>query len=73
MTQTAQTILEAFFAFRSRQVQRATWNKTLRQMTHLPDHLIDDVDPHAKANVERNLTRPSFNNSDGIHKIYSLD
>lgn len=47
MTDTVHSAIDAFFAFRSRQIQRAAWDNTMRQMTALPHHLIADVDPYA--------------------------
>jgi hypothetical protein len=73
MTDTVHSAIDAFFAFRSRQIQRAAWDNTMRQMTALPHHLIADVDPYASASAERELTRKTFNKTDGIHKIYSFD
>lgn len=73
MTDTVQTAIDAFFALRSRQIQRTAWNNTIRQMTALPPHLIADVDPYAAAAAERELMTKSFNKTDGIHKINSFD
>lgn len=73
MTDTVHSVIDAFFAFRSRQIQRSAWDNTMRQMTALPEHLIIDVDPHAAAAAERELMAHSFNKTDGIHKINSFD
>ena len=51
MTDTVQTAIDAFFALRSRQIQRTAWNNTMRQMTALPHHLIADVDPYCTENI----------------------
>lgn len=73
MTDAVHSVIDAFFAFRSRQLQRAAWDNTIRQMTALPEHLILDVDPYAAGAAERDLIAHSFNKSDGIHKINSFD
>lgn len=51
MTDTVQTAIDAFFALRSRQIQRTAWSNTMRQMTALPHHLIADVDPYCTENI----------------------
>jgi hypothetical protein len=53
MTDTVHSAIDAFFAFRSRQIQRAAWDNTMRQMTALPHHLIADVDPYASIRSEQ--------------------
>jgi hypothetical protein len=73
MSDTVQTAIDAFFAFRSRQIQRSAWENTMRQMNTLPHHLIADVDPHAASAAERELIAKPFNRTDGIHKLYSFD
>ncbi|TCU12963.1 hypothetical protein [Rhizobium sullae] len=37
MTGTAYSILDTFFAFRARQLQRTAWENTIRQMSTLPN------------------------------------
>ncbi|SCW56580.1 hypothetical protein SAMN02927900_02721 [Rhizobium mongolense subsp. loessense] len=59
MTEAAHSILDIFFAFRARQLQRTTWENTMRQMTALPSHLIADVDPYALNNTREGVTHPS--------------
>ena len=73
MTDAVHSAIDAFFAFRSRQIQRSAWENTMRQMSVLPHHLIADVDVHAAAATERELIAKPFNKSDGIHKLYSFD
>lgn len=53
MTDTVHSAIDAFFAFRSRQIQRAAWDNTMRQMTALPHHLIADVDPYIRFRICR--------------------
>ncbi|WP_155774433.1 hypothetical protein [Rhizobium etli] len=59
MTETAHSILDIFFTFRARQLQRTAWENTMRQMTALPSHLIADVAPHAPDNSREWFTHPS--------------
>ncbi|NLS04932.1 hypothetical protein HGP14_16430 [Rhizobium sp. P32RR-XVIII] len=73
MTGTAHEILDIFLAFRTKQIQRAAWQNTMRQMAALPQHLVADVDPYAAAAAERDLISRSFNKPDGINKIYSFE
>jgi hypothetical protein len=73
MTDTVHSVIDAFLAFRSRQIQRAAWDNSIRQMSALPAHLIIDVDPYAASAAERDLIAHSFKKSDGIHKINSFD
>lgn len=73
MNDVVHSAIDAFVAFRSRQMQRSAWDNTMRQMTALPGHLIADVDPYAAAATERKLLATNFKKSDGIHKIYSFD
>ncbi|MBB4228839.1 hypothetical protein [Rhizobium mongolense] len=58
MTEAAHSILDIFFAFRARQLQRTAWENTMRQMTALPCHLIADVDPYALNNTREGVTQP---------------
>lgn len=46
MTGTTHEILDIFLAFRTKQIQRAAWQNTMRQMAALPQHLVADVDPY---------------------------
>ena len=73
MTGTAHEILDIFLAFRTKQIQRAAWQNTMRQMAALPQHLVADVDPYAAAATERDLISRSFSKLDDIDKLYSFD
>ncbi|WP_143534249.1 hypothetical protein [Rhizobium sullae] len=57
MTGTAYSILDTFFAFRARQLQRTAWENTRRQMSTLPSHLIADVAPYPGNNIRESSTR----------------
>ncbi|NNH33162.1 hypothetical protein C9413_28175 [Rhizobium sp. SEMIA 4085] len=59
MTEAAHSILNIFFAFRAKQLQRTARENTMRQMTALPSHLIADVDPYALNNTREGGTQPS--------------
>ncbi|MFA1626853.1 hypothetical protein ACDY96_30205 [Rhizobium mongolense] len=72
MTEAAHSILDIFFAFRARQLQRTTWENTMRQMTALPSHLIADVDPYALNNTREGGTQPSPHQSSARLAIQTL-
>ncbi|ULJ73039.1 hypothetical protein [Rhizobium gallicum] len=72
MTEAAHSILDVFFAFRARQLQRTTWENTMRQMTALPSHLIADVDPYALNNTREGGTQPSPHQSSARLAIQTL-
>jgi hypothetical protein len=50
---------------------------TLQQMSHLPPHLVDDVNargfPPDRELPPRDVARPPVNKSYGSYKIYSFD
>jgi hypothetical protein len=62
-------ILDSFFAFRARQLQRSMENRIRRQMKRFPPHLADDVNALPAADEPR----AQFKFTDGIHKIYSFE
>ncbi|WP_156886420.1 hypothetical protein [Rhizobium gallicum] len=72
MTEAAHSILDIFFAFRARQLQRTTWENTMRQMTALPSHLIADVDPYALNNTREGGTQPFPHQSSARLAIQTL-
>lgn len=72
MTEAAHSILDIFFAFRARQMQRNAWENTMRQMTALPSHLIADVDPYALNNTREGGTQPAPHSSSARLAIQTL-
>lgn len=42
-------ILQAFFAFRARQLRFAIHEGVLQQLKHFPPHLVDDIDARMTA------------------------